>query len=80
MIRQEWLVLFQMWGRRNKVLHKDKESLHENERREIDQSIRKEFSISLAGFPQEMNGFFRGNSNNLSNLNPNIKTQWLTSV
>jgi hypothetical protein len=75
-----WEMAWKMWQHRNEYLHKDGSTIHFQENAAVDDEIRREYSMSVAGLPTCYNHLFTTNLIRLLRSPISIRRDWLISV
>ena len=80
LVRRLWKVQKNLWLDRNKHLHNNGRSIHDYERRKVDEEIQKEFRIGRNGLGEDFSRTFSGQVQRILQKDGVAKLQWLASV
>ena len=75
-----WLLAFNMWDHRNKVLHNTRHSIFPHEMAAIDSEITQEMQVGSDNLPQSQRYLFLGTAQEKLRWNISMKIQWLISI
>ena len=75
-----WLLAFNMWDHRNKVLHNTRHSIFPHEMVAIDSEIMQEMQLGNANLPQSQRYLFQGTAQEKLRWTISMKIQWLIST
>lgn len=78
--RRLWEIPWEMWNNRNRILHNDGNSTHQQEMVYLEEAIRLEWTTGLHNLPPRYSRLFTGSVDRLLRDPHIMQKQWITSV